>query len=196
MESDLEEQYVNENSLKNNNNINENTENVIEAPVNPIRTVKRNASGFLPHESVEIASPAKERILSKVRKQHNKYWHFQFKNDRDLDALKSKLESVSNLNVMYNFEGQNKADVTLLKDDKEVGKIHFLLCDRRDSNLPAKYYVKLYFFNFTDEDILNKVKEVVSDYFNNVIGSKKKGGKHQRTYKKRTNHKTTRKNIK
>ncbi len=200
MDLDLEEEYNNSNT----HTQVENSSDVEEVSESTKEPVKRNASGFLPHESVEIASPLKERILSKVRKQNNKYWHFQFKNDKDLDHLKQRIESIPNLNltVVYNFEGQNKADVTLLQGDKEVGKVHFLLCDRRDSNLPAKYYVKLYFFNFNDENIINAVKDVVTSYFNNFGSNqiKERGGKRQkalgvnRTYKKRRNQKNTRKN--
>jgi hypothetical protein len=192
MESDLEEEYNNANTQIENTS---NTENMSERIKQPVKNNVRNISNFLSHKSVEIGSPAKERILAKVQKQKNKYWHFQFKNDRDLDNLKKTIENIPNipLTVIYNFEGQSHADVTLLQDNQEVGKIHFLLCDRRNSNLPEKYYIKLYFFNFKDNELFNKVKEVVTNYFNNIgINQRKEiGGKRQKTFRKKRNIKNT-----
>lgn len=192
MESDLEEEYNNSNIQIENTS---NTENMSERIKQPVKNNVRNISNFLSHKSVEIGSPAKERILAKVQKQKNKYWHFQFKNDRDLDNLKKTIENIPNipLTVIYNFEGQSHADVTLLQDNQEVGKIHFLLCDRRNSNLPEKYYIKLYFFNFKDNELFNKVKEVVINYFNNIgINQRKEiGGKRQKTFRKKRNIKNT-----
>lgn len=120
---------------------------------------------YVKADTIEISREATENILKSVEKQPSKYWHFQFKNTKDKEDFTAALEHAGyDLTVVYN-EKQNTPDITLLLKEQPVGKIHLLLCDRRDTNNKSKYYCKIHFYHFTDPNIYSAVKAAVVNYF-------------------------------
>jgi hypothetical protein len=147
-------------------------------------------------ESIEIKN--KEYILPYLKPQENKYWHFTFINQTYHDKLIQILENIPGYNITVEYGiPQSKPDLTLLQNGEIVGKIHLLLCDRRDANLPEKYYCKIYFFDFKNEDLYEKVKNTMINFFENfksVEKNNKVGGKIKKTIK--VNNRKSRKGIK
>ena len=86
-------------------------------------------------------------------------------------------------NVLQNIQGYrltaeygvpiNTADITLKHNGEVVGKIHLLLCDKRDANLPNKYYCKLYFYHFKNPQLFQAVKTALVNFFENFKVSQK-----------------------
>ena len=70
------------------------------------------------------------------------------------------------LTVEYSFK-LNTADIILKQQEEIVGKIHLLLCDKRDANLPSKYYCKLFFFYFKNNQLFQAVKTALVNFFEN-----------------------------
>ena len=153
-------------------------------------------------ETVEISEQAKKKILQFVQPQESKYHHFQFKNQTNTDKLTNTLQRIPghSITVSYGIP-QSTPDITLSENGQIVGKIHLLLCDRRDANKPEKYYVKFYFYHFTDSALQNTVKSALVSFFesymsqsnnttknlnNNVI---ERGGKYNRKMQKRKTQK-------
>jgi hypothetical protein len=148
-------------------------------------------------ETIEIQ--AKNKVLPYVEPQENKYWHFKF-NDINQNQLTTLLENIPGyiFTVTYGIP-QNSPDILLSTENEIVGKIHLLLHDRRDRGVKNKYYIKLYFYDFKNQDIYETVKNVLVDFFENFkpirkvhSSSLKRVNKH-RTYKKKkqTNKKRT-----
>ncbi len=107
-----------------------------------------------------------------MEKQPSKYWHFQFKNDGDKQKFTEVLESVPGykLTVEYGLK-QDTPDITLRLGNQIVGKIHLLLCDRRDVGNKDKYYVKIYFYHFKDPQLYGAVKAAVVNFFESFKSS-------------------------
>jgi hypothetical protein len=124
----------------------------------------------IPAETIEISKEATKIILNNVEKQPSKYWHFQFKNDRDKTALDTIFKTLG-LTAEYNTK-QDTPDITLKDDSGIVGKIHLLLCDRRDTNNKEKYYCKIYFYHFKNPKIYSDVRAAVINYFENFKAAK------------------------
>jgi hypothetical protein len=126
--------------------------------------------------SVEIAN--KKTILRHVKPQESKYWHFKFIDPRNTNQMTTLLQSLDGyrLTVEYSFK-INTADIKLIQNNIEtneiVGKIHLLLCDKRDANLPNKYYCKLFFFHFKNYQLFQAVKAALVNFFENFKPAKK-----------------------
>jgi hypothetical protein len=126
----------------------------------PVATQKPEA------ETVEVSEEVKKKVLQLVKPQESKYNHFQFKSQADTDKLTNILQIIPghNITVSYGIP-QSTPDITLSENGQIVGKIHLLLCDRRDANKPEKYYVKLYFYHFIDSSLQNTVKSALVSFF-------------------------------
>jgi hypothetical protein len=123
----------------------------------------------------------KDKVLRHVQPQESKYWHFTFINQADQDQLTRVLETIPNYNLTVTYGlTQNSPDIILYQDDEIVGKIHLLLCDKRDANLPAKYYCKIYLYHFQNQDLFNNVEVALVNFFENfksaAMNRKEKGG--------------------
>ena len=158
----------------------------------PVATQKPEA------ETVEVSEEIKKRVLQLVQPQESKYNHFQFKSQVDTDKLTNNLQSIPghNITVSYGIP-QSTPDISLSENGQTVGKIHLLLCDRRDANKPEKYYVKLYLYHFTDSTLQETVKTTLLSFFesfttkqankNNtrIPASLEKGGKRNKNLNKK-----------
>lgn len=117
-------------------------------------------------ETVEVSEEVKKRVLQLVKPQESKYNHFQFKSQADTDKLTNVLQSIPGYSITVSYGiPQSTPDITLSENGQTVGKIHLLLCDRRDANKPEKYYVKLYFYHFTDATLQEAVKSALLSFF-------------------------------
>ena len=120
---------------------------------------------------------------------------FSFKNEENKNQLTQTLQNIpgyDRLTVEYGLP-QNTADITLKMNDDVVGKIHLLLCDRRDANLPERYYCKIYFYHFKNQELFDAVKTAVVNFFENFkSGENKQGGKRNKPHRKVKTHKKKR----
>jgi hypothetical protein len=143
----------------------------------------------IPAETIEISNKS---VINHLNPQENKYWHFTFKNEQNKNQLTQTIQNISGygLTVEYGIP-QNSPDITLKRNGEIVGKIHLLLCDRRDANLPEKYYCKIYFYHFTDQDLYQAVKTAVVNFFEN-FKSIEGGAKRNKLKRKIKTHKKKR----
>lgn len=158
----------------------EQQENNEQAPMNSMKIV-------IPAETVEILNKG---IISHLKPQENKYWHFMFKNEENNKKMTSLLQNIPgySLTVDYGIP-QNTPDITLKMNNEVVGKIHLLLCDRRDANLPEKYYCKLYFYHFNNLQLYQTVKNTLVNYFTNFKTASMSDGKMIRNKRNKLNKK-------
>ncbi len=133
-------------------------------------------------ENIEIAN---KNVIKYLIPRENKKTHFILDNINE-NKLISKLKSIlgDKLTVEYAVKKKDPG-MTLLMDGEEVGKIHFLLCDAPNVNLPEKYYCKLFFYDFKYQDLYNKVKSTVIDFFENFSGNTSGGKRIKRHVTKR-----------
>lgn len=157
--------------------------------------VLESSEGKVEPETVEIVNKA--AVLPYVKPQKSKFWHFEFTSPDNQNKLSNVLTSSNNSLTVEYGETQKSPDITLKRGSEIVGKIHLLLCDRRDANLPEKYYVKLYFYDFTDNEFYDNVKKSLINFFENFKsntlqqGGKKKRRNHRTMKKRRLNRKKT-----
>jgi hypothetical protein len=158
------------------------------------------ATGKVEPETIEIINKA--AVLPYVVPQKSKFWHFQFKDANNQNELTKLLQSIPEFGLTVEYgETQKSPDITLKDAQTQdiVGKIHLLLCDRRDANLPEKYYVKLYFYDFKSNQLYDAVKSKLTGFFENFkpvaantqLGGRKRSKKHRTMKKRRVNRKKT-----
>jgi hypothetical protein len=183
--------YFEEESISGDNGMTIN-ENDVSQDVNEIISAEPvETKQEVPAETIEISNKS---IIDHLKPQENKYWHFSFKNEANKNQLTQALQNISGytLTVEYGIP-QNTPDITLKMNDNIVGKIHLLLCDRRDANLPEKYYCKIYFYHFKNQKLFEAVKMAVVNFFENFKGTGTKiGGKRNKPHQKVKTHKKKR----
>lgn len=132
-------------------------------------------------ETIEFS----KNIVNHLKPQENKYWRFSFKNEINMNDLIKAIKGVqSNLTVEFGIP-QNTPDIIIKEPSGEtIGKINLLLCDRRDANMPEKYYCKIYFYQFKNSNQYDSIKTAVVNFFENLkrpsMISKETGGKRNR----------------
>jgi len=148
----------NYNNINYTNNDNDNNNDIVN------NNITENVVQDIDAVTVEIP---RDNIISYLKPQISKYWRFMFKNDDDKNKLQKAIEDISDSNFVVEFNiKQDTPDITIKHKDNIIGKINLLLCDRRDANLPEKYYCKLYFYQFKNKVLFQKVKYTVVDFFN------------------------------
>jgi len=116
--------------------------------------------------TIEIAN--KKAVLRHVKPQESKYWHFKFSDPRHTNQMTNVLQNIQGYRLTVEYGVPiNTADITLKHNGEVVGKIHLLLCDKRDANLPNKYYCKLYFYHFKNPQLFQAVKTALVNFFEN-----------------------------
>lgn len=164
----------------------------VEELVNQNELVSQNEIKPKP-ETIEIKH--KEKVLPYVIPQENKYWHFKF-NDANQNQLTLFLQNIPGYQFTVSYgEAQNSPDITLSDETDIMGKIHFLLSDRRDKGNKSRYYIKLYFYDFKNQQIFDTVKNNLINYFENFKpmrkmskSTNKKINNKNNTFKKRRNN--------
>jgi hypothetical protein len=121
-------------------------------------------------ETVSLKSaPLNTSLLDRLERQKYKYWHFKFVNPNDLNEFKKRIiGSDLTLTVDDNDGGQQHADITIRRNQDIVGKLHFLHANRPDICDPKKFYVKVHYYHFTDKEYMDKVKEAVRAFFDDM----------------------------
>jgi hypothetical protein len=98
--------------------------------------------------------------------------------------METALKAVDpSLMVVFNHTGKGNEDVTLTSHDALVGKIQFLHFDRRDQGNRAKYYVKLYFYQFQSAEMFRGMIEAAKGFFMGLKGHARSVRKAPRTRK-------------
>ena len=140
--------------------------------------------------TIEIAN--KKAILRHVKPQESKYWHFKFSDPRHTNQMTNVLQNIQGyrITVEYNFK-LNTADIILKQQGEIVGKIHLLLCDKRDANLPNKYYCKLFFFHFKNNQLFQAVKTALVNFFENFKASHSKASHSKASHSKASHSKAS-----
>jgi hypothetical protein len=178
------EEYNSSIDLESNPDFETEKESEIEASA-PV--IPSNSQKEVPAETIEISN---KNIINHLKPQENKYWHFTFKNEANKNQMTRVLQNIPgyNLTVEYGIP-VNSPDVTLKNNGETIGKIHLLLSDRRDANLPEKYYCKLYFYHFKNPELYQSVKTALVNFFENFKSNNKTGGKRNKLHKKIKTHK-------
>jgi hypothetical protein len=150
----------------------------IETTISETKIPESVLSEEIEPETVEFS----KNIVNQLKPQENKYWRFSFKNEANTNRLKSVIESIPEYGLTVDFGvPQNTPDITLKQGESIVGKINLLLCDRRDANLPEKYYCKIYFYHFKNPALYQAVKTAIVNLFEGLRGvTKETGGKRNR----------------
>ena len=136
-------------------------------------------------ETIEIENPQSifphiEPYPETSPKQH----HFQFKHKTDRAQL-IQLWNQNGITAELNESGKNNVDITLMRQDRLIGKIQFLHFDRRDRSVRSKHYVKLYLYQFDDSTMFEKAKQIMRDFFHQI-------GSRPRHRSPRASHRITR----
>ena len=119
-------------------------------------------------ETIEIENPQSifphiEPYPETSPKQH----HFQLKHKIDRSQLINVWSQIG-ITAEINESGKNNVDVTLMRQDRLIGKIQFLHFDRRDRSVRSKHYVKLYLYKFDDSSMFEKAKQIMRDFFHQI----------------------------
>jgi hypothetical protein len=119
-------------------------------------------------ETIEIENP--QTIFPHIDpypetspKQH----HFQLKHKTDRVQL-IRVWNQNGITAELNESGKNNVDVTLMRQDRLIGRIQFLHFDRRDRSVRSKHYVKLYLYQFDDFAMFEKTKQIMKEYFHQI----------------------------
>ena len=114
-------------------------------------------------DTVIIIDKPSSNVLSYVSPQQtekkHKYWHFTFKTENDQKDFTKAIKEVGANTVEYDVKYIKNADVTLKMNGIVIGKIHFLLMDRRDFGNESQYYIKIFLYQFSS-DKLEKAKKL------------------------------------
>jgi hypothetical protein len=102
--------------------------------------------------------------------------HFRLKQKSDRQKLLHTIEGASTVGPIiasYDYGRKYDTDIIIRKkgesnSTKPIGKIHLLLFDRRDRYNHEKYYMKLHFFQFANDELFHKVKQAVTTFFNSL----------------------------
>ena len=149
----------------------EESEQPQEIPPNRLAEAPKGSSSSALAQTIEIPSSAFSAIFPHIEPvpHTSKFHHFRLRHQRDRTRFQSALATVDPAITMeWNDSAQGNVDVTLSSHGALVGKIQFLHFDRRDQGNRAKYYVKLYFYQFQSTEMFRKVMEAAKDFFMNL----------------------------
>jgi hypothetical protein len=128
--------------------------------------------------------------------------HFRLKHKSDRQKLLHAIEAASSIGPIvasYDYGRKYDTDIIIRKKGdpnsaKPIGKIHLLLFDRRDRYNIEKYYIKLHFFQFANDELFNNIKNAVTAFFQALPPTSESylGNSTRRNSKNKNN---TRKNI-
>ena len=102
--------------------------------------------------------------------------HFRLKHTSDRQKLLHTIEGASSIGPIvasYDYGRKYDTDIIIRKkgdsnSTKPIGKIHLLLFDRRDRYHSEKYYIKLHFFQFINDALFDRVKQAVTEFFQDL----------------------------
>jgi hypothetical protein len=130
-----------------------------------------------------IYDPLPTELLSWIEPQPKKAKHFALRFAEDEERLRQRIQRteppitvVFSKNIKTKY-GKSIPDVTIVKQDSNnktvIGKVHFLLYDKRDEHNQRRWYVKLFFYEFSDPAMLQSVKSSMVSFFKEAKGPSK-----------------------
>jgi len=133
-----------------------------------------------------IYDPLPAEMLSWIEPQSKKAKHFALRFAEDEERLRQRIQReqraeppitvVFSKNIKTKY-GKSIPDVTIVKGDSNnktvIGKVHFLLYDKRDEHNQSRWYVKLFFYEFSDPAMLPSVKSSMASFFKEAKGPSK-----------------------
>jgi hypothetical protein len=134
---------------------------------------RRNSSFSKKQETVKVKEY--EKKMGYVQAQP--HTHFRLKHESDRKRLLQAIESVNDvvgpIMAKYDYGRTYNADIIIRrKGDSEkvepIGKIHLLLFDKPRRYDINRYYIQLHFYQFINDTLFDKVKEVVMKFFNEL----------------------------
>ena len=137
----------------------------------------RNSSSFSKkQETVKVKEY--EKKMGYVQAQP--HTHFRLKHESDRKKLLQVIESINDvvgpIIAKYDYGRTYNADIIIRRkgdSDKAepIGKIHLLLFDKPRRYDINRYYIQLHFYQFINDALFDKVKEVVMKFFNELPAS-------------------------
>jgi hypothetical protein len=132
-------------------------------------------------ESVDVFTaplpPSVREHLEPQPKEGTKYNHFQFKDKGRMErALTQRIQSAVSepVEVEFHYNVKKRPDVLITRssDHSTVGKVHFLHFNRPDMCDASKWFVKLYFYEFTDSQEYHAVRQAMVSFFKKLSVSR------------------------
>ena len=107
--------------------------------------------------------------LQWIKPQQKKKGHFALLSE-DENALNTILQKEAGVTAEYSKEIKTKdrksvPDVTLLKDNKIVCKVHFKLYNKKDEFNQGRWYVWLFFYDFSNRPQMEQIKKCMISFF-------------------------------
>jgi len=107
--------------------------------------------------------------LQWIKPQQKKKGHFALLPE-DESALDARLQKDAGVTAEYSKEIKTKdrksvPDVTLTKDNQTVCKVHFKLYNKKDEFNQALWYVHLFFYDYSNETQMSKIKDCMISFF-------------------------------
>ena len=107
--------------------------------------------------------------LQWIKSQQKKKGHFALLPE-DETALDTKLQKDAGVTAEYSKEIKTKdrksvPDVILTKDNQTVCKVHFKLYNKKDEFNQGLWYVHLFFYDYSNEAQMSKIKECMISFF-------------------------------
>jgi len=107
--------------------------------------------------------------LQWIKPQQKKKGHFALL-PNDEHALDARLQKDAGVTAEYSKEIKTKdrksvPDVILTRDNQTVCKVHFKLYNKKDEFNQALWYVHLFFYDYSNETQMSKIKECMISFF-------------------------------
>jgi hypothetical protein len=101
--------------------------------------------------------------------------HFRLTHKSDRKKLLQIIDSISDASgpivASYDYGRKYNTDIIIRRRGSKaepIGKIHLLLFDKPNRYDHDKYYIKLHFFQFVNDDLFDSVKEKVTSFFQSL----------------------------
>lgn len=144
------------------------------------RPSPRRSSSQVPSESVDVyLAPIPAEVsayLEAQSKEGTKYNHFQFKDKARMErALSQRIQSAVSepVKVEFHYNVKKRPDVHITRGSgATVGKVHFLHFNRPDMCDSSKWFVKLFFYEFTDAQEYHAIRDAMVGFFKKLAVSR------------------------
>ena len=107
--------------------------------------------------------------LQWIKPQQKKKGHFALLPEDEI-TLDNRLQKDAGVTAEYSKEIKTKdrksvPDVILTKDNQIVCKVHFKLYNKKDEFNQGLWYLHLFFYDFSNETLMNQIKECMITFF-------------------------------
>ena len=139
----------------------------------PVDTELKPIAKQMPEKMAQHTEIIYDRLPSEalqwIKPQQKKKGHFALLPE-DETALDTKLQKDAGVTAEYSKEIKTKdrksvPDVILTKDNQTVCKVHFKLYNKKDEFDQGRWYVHLFFYDYSNETQMNQIKECMISFF-------------------------------